>query len=58
MSFYSVDAWFSHPTFQRMVHVEWKKLGNVGLIDKLKHLKTLLKKWNRILEILIEELKI
>ena len=45
--FRNIDAWFSHPGFIKMVEEEWRRYGNLGMLDKLKNLKIPLKKWNK-----------
>ncbi|XP_016177840.1 uncharacterized protein LOC107620142 [Arachis ipaensis] len=45
--FRSLDSWFTHEGFLRMVKEEWKELGEVQFTDKLKALTVPLEKWNR-----------
>ncbi|XP_072084497.1 uncharacterized protein [Arachis hypogaea] len=45
--FRSLDAWFTHEGFLRMVKVEWRNLGNIQFIDKLKALTVPLGKWHK-----------
>ena len=45
--FRSLDMWFSHPCFKKMVQAEWQCLGTLGISQKLKQIQTPLKKWNK-----------
>ncbi|XP_057747797.1 uncharacterized protein LOC130966991 [Arachis stenosperma] len=45
--FRSLDSWFTHDGFLRMVKEEWRRLGEVQFIDKLKALTTPLSRWHR-----------
>ena len=45
--FRSLDTWFTHPGFTKMVKQEWMKLGDISIVQKLKQLKSPLKKWNK-----------
>ncbi|XP_072077796.1 uncharacterized protein [Arachis hypogaea] len=45
--FRSLDAWFTHEGFLRMVKGEWRNLGDVQFIDKLKALTIPLGKWHK-----------
>ena len=41
-----MDAWFSHDGFVRLVKEEWRKIGEVTLIEKFKALRNMLRQWN------------
>ena len=45
--FRSLDVWFSHPSFRKLVEVEWKKMGSLPILEKLKIWKASLRKWNK-----------
>ena len=45
--FRCLDAWFTHPDFKKIVQQEWRSMGAVSLIDKMKKLKGPLRKWNK-----------
>nr|XP_025628058.1 uncharacterized protein LOC112721200 [Arachis hypogaea] len=45
--FRSLDSWFTHDEFLRMVKEEWRSLGEVQFMDKLKALTTPLRIWHR-----------
>ncbi|XP_072062122.1 uncharacterized protein [Arachis hypogaea] len=45
--FRSLDSWFTHDGFLRMVKEEWRNLGEGQFIDKLKALTTPLSRWHR-----------
>ncbi|XP_016173256.1 uncharacterized protein LOC107615732 [Arachis ipaensis] len=45
--FRSLDSWFTHEGFLRMVREEWKWLGEVQFTDKLKALTVPLGKWHK-----------
>ncbi|XP_016185434.1 uncharacterized protein LOC107627082 [Arachis ipaensis] len=45
--FRSLDAWFTHEGFLRMVKEEWRCLGEMQLMDKLKALARPLGRWHR-----------
>ncbi|XP_025652325.1 uncharacterized protein [Arachis hypogaea] len=45
--FRSLDAWFTHEGFLRMMKEEWWGLGDVQLLDKLKALTTPLGRWHK-----------
>ena len=45
--FRSLDMWFSHPKFMKMVQEEWQMLGDVVATKKLKSLQIPIKKWNK-----------
>ncbi|XP_016168830.1 uncharacterized protein LOC107611417 [Arachis ipaensis] len=45
--FRSLDSWFSHEGFLRMVKEEWRNLGDIQFMDKLKGLTIPLGKWHK-----------
>ncbi|XP_057740405.1 uncharacterized protein LOC130957577 [Arachis stenosperma] len=45
--FRSLDAWFTHDGFLRMVKEEWRGLGELQFTDKLKALTGLLRSWHK-----------
>ncbi|XP_016169513.1 uncharacterized protein LOC107612220 [Arachis ipaensis] len=45
--FRSLDSWFTHEGFLRMVKEEWKGLGEMQFTDKLKALMVPLGKWHK-----------
>ncbi|XP_057720294.1 uncharacterized protein LOC130934775 [Arachis stenosperma] len=45
--FHSLDSWFTHEGFLRMVKEEWRRLGDVQFIDKLKVLSKPLGRWHK-----------
>ena len=45
--FRSIDAWFSHAGFLKLVEDEWKKCDGTEFMEKLTRLKQPLKNWNR-----------
>ncbi|XP_057746860.1 uncharacterized protein LOC130966112 [Arachis stenosperma] len=45
--FRSLDSWFTHVGFLRMVKTEWRSLGDAPFPCKLKALTTRLKKWHK-----------
>ncbi|XP_057734532.1 uncharacterized protein LOC130949963 [Arachis stenosperma] len=45
--FRSLDSWFTHDGFLRMVKEEWRILGEVQFMDKLKALMTPLSRWHK-----------
>ena len=45
--FWSLDAWFSHSGFTKLVAEEWKNMGGVGMDEKLLRIRDSIKKWNR-----------
>ncbi|XP_020985845.2 uncharacterized protein LOC107462320 [Arachis duranensis] len=45
--FRSLDSWFTHEGFQRMVKEEWRRLGDVQFLDKLKALLKSLNRWHK-----------
>ncbi|XP_057747648.1 uncharacterized protein LOC130966843 [Arachis stenosperma] len=45
--FRSLDAWFSHEGFLRMVKNEWRTLGGGPFLDKLKALTIPLRQWHK-----------
>nr|XP_025662026.1 uncharacterized protein LOC112757684 [Arachis hypogaea] len=45
--FRSLDAWFIHDGFLRMVKEEWRGLGELQFIDKLKELTDPLRSWHK-----------
>ncbi|XP_025635965.1 uncharacterized protein [Arachis hypogaea] len=45
--FRSLDSWFTHEGFLRMVKEEWRNLGEVQFMDKLKALTVPLGKWHK-----------
>ncbi|XP_057719883.1 uncharacterized protein LOC130934317 [Arachis stenosperma] len=45
--FRSLDSWFTHEGFLRMVKEEWRGLGEVQFADKLKALTIPLGRWHR-----------
>ena len=45
--FWSLDIWFSHLGFTKIVADEWRSLGNGDLVDKLSKITTPVIKWNR-----------
>ncbi|XP_072058042.1 uncharacterized protein [Arachis hypogaea] len=45
--FRSLDSWFTHEGFLRMVKEEWRSLGEVRFLDKLKAMTFPLGKWHR-----------
>ncbi|XP_057739874.1 uncharacterized protein LOC130956971 [Arachis stenosperma] len=45
--FRSLDSWFTHEGFLRMVKEEWRSLGELGFTDKLKALRGPLGRWHK-----------
>ncbi|XP_015954339.1 uncharacterized protein LOC107478713 [Arachis duranensis] len=45
--FWSLDSWFTHEGFLRVVKEEWRGLGEIQFTDKLKALTVLLGKWHK-----------
>ncbi|XP_016207680.1 uncharacterized protein LOC107648237 [Arachis ipaensis] len=45
--FRSLDSWFTHDGFLRMVKEEWRGLGNTQFTDKLKALSVALGRWHK-----------
>ncbi|XP_025608182.1 uncharacterized protein [Arachis hypogaea] len=45
--FRSLDSWFTHEGFRRMVKEEWRGLGELQFTDKLKALTEPLRRWHR-----------
>ncbi|XP_072064530.1 uncharacterized protein [Arachis hypogaea] len=45
--FHSLDSWFTHEDFLRMMKEEWRGLGDVQLLDKLKALSKSLGRWHK-----------
>ncbi|XP_016178936.1 uncharacterized protein LOC107621429 [Arachis ipaensis] len=45
--FWSLDAWFTHDDFLRMVKEEWRGLGELQFTDKLKALTGPLRSWHK-----------
>ena len=45
--FWNLDTWFSHPCFLKVVEDEWRSYGNTNMLEKLKKLRTPLRRWNR-----------
>ncbi|XP_057746795.1 uncharacterized protein LOC130966053 [Arachis stenosperma] len=45
--FRSLDSWFTHEGFLRMVKEEWRGLGEIPFTDKLKALMVPLGRWHR-----------
>ncbi|XP_072074404.1 uncharacterized protein [Arachis hypogaea] len=45
--FRSLDSWFTHDGFLRMVREEWRNLGEVQFTDKLKALTLSLGRWHK-----------
>ncbi|XP_016199799.1 uncharacterized protein LOC107640815 [Arachis ipaensis] len=45
--FRSLDSWFTHQGFLRMVKEEWRGLGELQFTDKLKALTVPLRRWHR-----------
>nr|XP_025611773.1 uncharacterized protein LOC112705129 [Arachis hypogaea] len=45
--FRSLDSWFTHEGFLRLVRDEWRNLGDVQFTSKLKALTVPLRKWHR-----------
>ncbi|XP_072087135.1 uncharacterized protein [Arachis hypogaea] len=45
--FWSLDSWFTHDGFLRTVREEWRRIGDVQFIDKLKALTVPLGRWHR-----------
>ncbi|XP_016198952.1 uncharacterized protein LOC107639906 [Arachis ipaensis] len=45
--FRSLDSWFTHEGFLRMVKEEWRGLGEIQFTDKLKALTVPLGRWHR-----------
>ncbi|XP_057740039.1 uncharacterized protein LOC130957189 [Arachis stenosperma] len=46
--FRSLDSWFTHEGFLRMVKEEWKGLGEINFTDKLKALTAPLGRWHKV----------
>ncbi|XP_072088687.1 uncharacterized protein [Arachis hypogaea] len=45
--FRSLDLWFTHEGFLRMVKEEWRKLGDVQFLQKMKVLLEPLRRWHK-----------
>ncbi|XP_057760332.1 uncharacterized protein LOC130980693 [Arachis stenosperma] len=45
--FCSLDSWFTHEGFFRMVQEEWRELGDVNFLEKMKALSTPLRTWHK-----------
>ncbi|XP_072064497.1 uncharacterized protein [Arachis hypogaea] len=45
--FHSLDSWFTHEGFLRMVKEEWRKLGDIHFLQKMKALTTPLRRWHK-----------
>nr|XP_025636528.1 uncharacterized protein LOC112730680 [Arachis hypogaea] len=45
--FRSLDSWFTHEGFLQTVREEWRRIGDVQFIDKLKALMVPLGRWHR-----------
>ncbi|XP_016164997.1 uncharacterized protein LOC107607576 [Arachis ipaensis] len=45
--FCSLDSWFTHDGFLRMVREEWRNLGEARFTDKLKTLTVPLERWHK-----------
>ncbi|XP_020981566.1 uncharacterized protein LOC107494948 [Arachis duranensis] len=45
--FHSLDSWFTHEGFLRMVKEEWRGLGDAQFLDKLKALSKPLGRWHK-----------
>ncbi|XP_020967472.1 uncharacterized protein LOC110266796 [Arachis ipaensis] len=45
--FRSLDSWFTHDGFMRMVKEEWRGLGEVHFLEKMKALTTPLRIWHK-----------
>ncbi|XP_057746517.1 uncharacterized protein LOC130965772 [Arachis stenosperma] len=45
--FRSLDSWFTHECFLRMVKEEWRELGDVQFLDKMKALSVSVRRWHK-----------
>ncbi|RYQ86962.1 hypothetical protein Ahy_B10g106568 [Arachis hypogaea] len=45
--FQSLDSWFTHEGFLRMVKEEWRGLGNIQFLEKMKALLVILRIWHK-----------
>ncbi|XP_015953797.1 uncharacterized protein LOC107478164 [Arachis duranensis] len=45
--FRSLDSWFTHEGFLRMVKEEWRELGDVQFLDKMKALSVSVRRWHK-----------
>ncbi|XP_057730225.1 uncharacterized protein LOC130945535 [Arachis stenosperma] len=45
--FRSLDSWFTHEGFLRMVKEEWRELGDIQFLDKMKALSVLVRRWHK-----------
>ncbi|XP_016206918.1 uncharacterized protein LOC107647354 [Arachis ipaensis] len=45
--FRSLDSWFTHEGFLRMVKEEWRDLGDANFLEKMKALSTPLRRWHK-----------
>ncbi|XP_057733775.1 uncharacterized protein LOC130948933 [Arachis stenosperma] len=45
--FRSIDSWFTHESFLKIVKEEWRSLGDKQFTDKLKALTALLGRWHK-----------
>ncbi|XP_057747003.1 uncharacterized protein LOC130966235 [Arachis stenosperma] len=45
--FRSLDLWFTHEDFLRMVKDEWRELGDVQFLDKMKGLTAPIQRWHK-----------
>ena len=47
MPFRSIDAWFTHSEFVKLVKEEWGRLRRRPITEKLKNLKIPIRTWNK-----------
>ena len=45
--FRNLDAWFTHPSFVKLIEDEWKNLGSMDVLCKFNRLKLPIRKWNK-----------
>ena len=45
--FRNLDAWFTHPSFVKLIEDEWKNLGSMDVLSKFNRLKLPIRKWNK-----------
>ncbi|XP_015934911.1 uncharacterized protein LOC107460996 [Arachis duranensis] len=45
--FKSLDSWFTHEDFLRMVKEEWRELGDIQFLDKMKALSVPVRRWHK-----------
>nr|XP_025628468.1 uncharacterized protein LOC112721637 [Arachis hypogaea] len=45
--FRSLDSWFTHEGFLRTVKEEWRELGNMQFLEKMKALSVPLRRWHK-----------